>query len=604
MTKLNNKGVSLIDCLIAVAVLALLVSPIIAQLFTTIQVSAEAKEKQYVIDDATEVYEYFRKYDNKELENTSRANEEGFAISSIIRSGDPVAAGGNNGPVQVELRLKDGTLVTPMKNGAAQTVEYDWTKYVLDDSDAIGRENNIYKRTVVRTNLRNKLYELGYQIDYSVTNGSTLTSLPSTYQFRSDNSIVQYASTGDGVYDDSVITGIVVKKKEGIEDSYINELLDPNEIDIGNVQDIDADKMAIISGDATAIDYQLDLSLQNVLVQYATSHPASAIGTYADDPEGLNRYIKSIINNSSSTSKVRKIKVYVTAGELDSTNKPKYYVVKCDVTYRVTFSGTDLKAFDNYTSTSGEFTYPVLERKYYTTTPPDIYMIYEPLLISTSMDSYVFYADNDYISIYTDEFTSGVDDNGTDSDTSDDLTRDGKDPSRLYLIRSIKNWANVANNKKHTRIATDANVSHFDDSTYYTYRYGKFVPVNIFINMEKKSLDGYDDLKPIDIYTNISKASLHTPDANDLGQFVSDDAGAKTGLRDSNNNLYPIPPSTASGWNRYSYDPNKIIRVDKEKGIESVDRLGQITVTYQQLDKNTNLPVGEVTYITGAKGAD
>ena len=602
MTKLNNKGVSLIDCLIAVAVLALLVSPIIAQLFTTIQVSAEAKEKQYVIDDATEVYEYFRKYDNKEL--TARANEAGFELDATtpIDSGSRVC----------ELRLKDGTIVTPMKNGVAQTVKYDWTKYNLVPATDIGREKNTYARSVVRTNLRNKLYELGYQIDYSITNGSTITGLPSSYTFRSDNSIVQYDSTGDGVYDDSAITGIVVKKKTGIEDSYIDELMDPNDIDIGNVQDIDAEKMAIISGDATAIDYQLDQALQNVLVQYATANPTSAIGTYADDTKQLNNYIKAIINNSSSTSKVRRIKVYVTAGELDSTNKPKYYVVKCDVTYRVTFSGSDLKAFNNFTSTTGEFTFPVMtERKFYTNTPPDIYMIYEPLLLSTSMNSYVFYADNDYISIYTDKFTSGVNDNGTASDTSDDLTDDGKDPSRLYLIRSVQNWARVANNERGTHIATESNVNNFDPTAYYSYRYGKFVPVNIFINMER-TLD--TNLKPLDIYTNISMASLHTPDAANLGQFESDEASSKAGLRDANNNPYPNPPSVDSGWTRYAYDPNRIISVDKEKGIETIDRLGQITVTYQNFNDANNdgkynpadgdTLVGDVTYITGAKGAD
>jgi hypothetical protein len=345
MTKLNNKGVSLIDCLIAVAVLALLVSPIIAQLFSTIQVSAEAKEKQYVIDDATDVYEYFRKYDNKELEkNIARENESGFKIVNMTKSSG-----------LCELYKSNGDKILSIDKpapGTTNKIKFDYTIYELEESDKFGRAGNKYRRVVVRSNLRNKLYENGYQIDYSVTNGSTNT-LDSHFKFRSDNSIVWMTNANaskDDLYDDSKIEGIVVKQIDGVDSTFISNMMDPNNIDIGNVQDIDAEKMAIISGDATSIDYQLDLSLQNVLVQYATSHPESAIGTYANDPTGLNNYIKAVISNSSSTSKVRKIKVYITAGknalgqpDIDATtNKPKFYTVKCDVTYRVTFSGNDL----------------------------------------------------------------------------------------------------------------------------------------------------------------------------------------------------------------------------------------------------------------------
>lgn len=603
MTKLNNKGVSLIDCLIAVAVLALLVSPIIAQLFSTIQVSAEAKEKQYVIDKATEVYEFFRKYDNKELADTSKIKEEGFSYTINPTNG--------TGTTKCKLYDQNGDPVTVSKNGTSfSEVEYSWTRYDLVTDTGIGREQSDYTRTVVRTDLRNKLYELGLQVDYSISAGSTLpdklknvklADVPTnSFVSRSDNSIV-YPDTGHNMYEDNHIRAIVVKKIPDLEATYIDELLNPNDIDIGNVQDIDSDKIAIISGDATAIDYQLDHSLQNVLVQYATANPTSAIGTYADNPEKLNNYIKSVINNPASTSKLRKIKVSVTCGKdslganaLDSSNKPKYYNVKCDVTYRVTFSGNDLKAFNNFSSTTGEFTYTVLDRNYYTNTPPDIYMIYEPLLLSTSTNNYSFYADNDYITIHTDEFTSAVENNPVAGGPK--VTRGGDDPSRLYLIKPENTWAVKTN----VQTATDLDVSNFDDTTYYTYRNGKFYPVNIFINMEKETTSKY---APIDVYTNISKKTIH-PDAKDddkIGQFVSDTPEDKIGGKDINNYPYPTIPPSADG--RENYPNIQIIRVDKEQGIEKIDRLGQITVTYQKLD-NSNNPVGEVTYITGAKGAD
>ena len=46
MTKNSNKGFSLIDVIIAVAVLSLLVTPILLQLIQTLNTSAEAKERQ------------------------------------------------------------------------------------------------------------------------------------------------------------------------------------------------------------------------------------------------------------------------------------------------------------------------------------------------------------------------------------------------------------------------------------------------------------------------------------------------------------------------------------------------------------------------------
>lgn len=618
MTKLNNKGVSLIDCLIAIAVLALLVSPIIAQLFTTIQVSAEAKEKQYVIDDATEVYEYFRKYDNKELKaGINAANETDFVISGI-----------DTGTHTCYLYDKDGNevSVTKKENGVTniyKKVDYSWTRYNLENSNELGREQSIYKRSVVRSDLRNQLYKLGLQVDYSNSAGSTLSQELINMDFvsRSDNSIIQPENPSDASqkYDDSKISAIVVKKIPNIDsmvvdsdnNTFLDKLQDPNGIDIGNVQDIDAEKMAIISGDATAIDYQLDLSLQNVLVQYATSHPESAIGTYADDPEGLNNYIKSIIDNSSSTQKIRQIKVSVICGknasgvnDLDGDGKPKFYTVKCEVTYKVTFSGSDLKAFDNFTSTTGEFTYPVMERNFYTNTPPDIYMIYEPLLISTSMNNPVFYADNDYITIHTDKYTCGYQLDPDDDPTDPKLpkvTASNDDPSRIYLIRSTENWAKVANTERGALIADESNVVDFDPDTYYTYRYGKFYPVHIFVNMDK---EGDSDSLPIDIYTNISKNKIiHSESTDDPGQFISINALVYAGIRDTAGIPHPDPPSAIE---RAGYDVKKIIRVDREKGIESIDRLGQITVTYQKLEDPTNdaSVIGDVTYITGAKGAD
>ena len=44
----NNRGFSLVELLIAVAVMAILITPIVSQLVQTVNTSGQAKEKQYV----------------------------------------------------------------------------------------------------------------------------------------------------------------------------------------------------------------------------------------------------------------------------------------------------------------------------------------------------------------------------------------------------------------------------------------------------------------------------------------------------------------------------------------------------------------------------
>ena len=67
MTKNNNKGFSLIELIIAVAVMAILITPIIRSVAQTLNNSASAKERQYVNDNAELVMEYFKKNSVEDL---------------------------------------------------------------------------------------------------------------------------------------------------------------------------------------------------------------------------------------------------------------------------------------------------------------------------------------------------------------------------------------------------------------------------------------------------------------------------------------------------------------------------------------------------------
>lgn len=588
--KLNNKGFSLIDLIIAVAVMGLLVSPIIAQLGQTLDLSAEAKEKQYVVDSANEVIEYFRKYDDNEL--VSNVDNEGV----LKITNDPKV---DTGTGKCFLYDISGSAVyyTPVgAEGSQNFVNYNYTIYKLNPAEKIGKEQNDYQRIVIKTDLNNKLYEAGLAVDYSTKSSSTLASNLSSVGFiyRSDNSIVK-VSNPDDIYDDSKIEGIVVQKRPELTEvdvstgkTFLEKLAvkDPNDVDLGNIQDLDASKMAIIPGDATSLDYQLETDLTAALVQFASANPETYLGRDADNPSKLNSEIKQIVMNSSTTKKSREINVSVTCGKTKSgadaldlnTLQPLYYHVRCDVYYKISFSGEELKVFNNFSSTSGTFSYNVLDRDYYVTTPPDIYMVYEPLLVTTDTTGSATYAFNDLISVTTDKYTCAV-----SPEDNPETTEVGLDPSRMYLIRSTKNWQNVVG----AETADESSVTNYDPSRYYTKNSaGNYERVEINVTQIMNGSDPTIE-RPIDIYTNIS---INGSDSLRHQFYTNDNPG------------YYRYGYNGSG-NRRSYNSDNIKKVSEEKGSTS-DRLGQYTVTYRKINKSTNLPEGETTYITGARGAD
>lgn len=66
MAKNNNKGFSLIEVIIAVAVFAILIAPLTAQLISAINVNTKSTKKQYAIEKAEEIMESFKTANMKE----------------------------------------------------------------------------------------------------------------------------------------------------------------------------------------------------------------------------------------------------------------------------------------------------------------------------------------------------------------------------------------------------------------------------------------------------------------------------------------------------------------------------------------------------------
>jgi len=297
MAKLNNKGISLVELLIAIAVMALLISPIIVQTTTTLNNSASAKEKQYVVDSAEEVMEYFRK---TELSDLTPGSGDTVKISSV----------GPKTPVSCTVYNEDGA--------SLGTISYSATDYTLEDAK-LGKKQTVYEPHVTLSDLNNKLYTNGFQVKYDCSDAKIADLKSSGFDIGSDGTVATFDSNGN-------INGIVCSQR-----TVPTDLMDPNDVSLGNLQDMDASKMAIIKGDATSLDYKVESDITALLVQYAATHDETSLGEYTENPSKLTKLISSIMS-SASTSRTRMIYLSVTAGKddaglpiLDADSVPKYY---------------------------------------------------------------------------------------------------------------------------------------------------------------------------------------------------------------------------------------------------------------------------------------
>ncbi len=595
----NNKGISLVDLMIAIAVLALLLVPIILHTVTTINTSAKAKEKQYVIDSATAVMEYFNQSSLDDIK--SNKNVTGLVNISTAPVYHRVGGTGAETPIRCYIFV----------NGSPTTdyVDYNATDFIIDDVQ-LGRAKNTYSRAVVMTDLANRLksgethskkrYEIDYNVKSSNEGGTpaqanvyNLLNNKSTtigdFEILSDHSAVIFDHPNQN---DRHI--VCVNCKE-VTDSYV----DPNAVSLGNIQDLDADKIAIIEGDETKLDHRFESDLVSKILDYASRNAGVISEDILTNTSNLNSTILGLIRNESNTFSRM---LYVSVLRMVDATGKEYYNVKCDVTYYVSFSDTTFKIFNG--SNSGKVTYNVMNRDFYTTEPPDVFMVYEPF-ITDSSGTNTNYAYKDYICIKSDPYTSGYE--------------DGYDPSKIYLVKPDENFQKTKANWRPAGLSTTALLQ--SENMYYSKTSTGFAPVEININQIKGSVrypDGTvisynaDECLPLQVVTNITSykvgndyypKGLHSDssDSNDIGilnsgQFsITSSVGSNPSIDAVEGNRVAYTENISSVLDSDGNPAESIVTPDKESNFDG--KLYNITVMYRS-------PSGETTYLTGAKGAE
>lgn len=532
MAKNKNKGFTLIEVIIAIAILTLLLTPIMKQFAQTLETSRKAKELQYANEGAAYLLEYSQKNDLSKLatgtDATDNADELKLAAAPVSYK---VIPGSSSAGVNCAIYKTDGTPVT----GLDGNVLYTATKYQLNDVK-LGARNTVYHRSVVTDDLAIRLVDMinasgkGYKIAYNMTKDD-LDNFPEGFELTNEGSIVKYND------------GLVVAAACYEADRADN----PNDTNLGNMQNLDATKVAIINGTASSFDAQAESSFylmaMELLKEKDYDSYAQALMHESQDS------VLNTIEYMNSLHKLTKIYIdFVDNGNADKTDD--YYIIKADVYYATTYSiqGNDGTTY----SANGVLDYNVFSQKFYTDRCPDIYFEYQPHTVDYAYGNAVnkvTYAANDDIII--DNYVVNPDGDGDGA----------KDKVKIYLYKPTKDQSNTA-------YADTTN----KDVYYTTAESGKKVKINIY--------RANDDVKYADIYTNlvVDTDQFGVTARNTISSVVSDSK---------------VYTSTA----RKDYSMTYINELAGDKRTD--DRLMTVTVKYTPESKS----VSEIR-LSGAKGGN
>ena len=614
MVRNKNKGFSLIEVIVAVAILTILMAPIVEQIIQTLNTSAQAKERQYAVENAEYVLNTFQQAEVSELsklntgeltklgdiENISADYNASQACSvyvagyydSISAYTTKVQAFNSNHTTVVASKLAsvDSSGNTPIGatlistavaapddadkdvdiSGKKKNIKYASSIYKLD-SEKMGRKNT-YQKTVYVDNLSSMLLRSGLAIETHFTDGQIDYLKKEGYTITTEGSAVKYDAKG-------VVTAIICAQIKGIQD--------PNGIGVSYLADLNSNQVAIIQGASSALDTQAASEFYTRNMERLKN---TSIGQFENEIIQGGESIFEGADYIGNVSKMTKITInsgYESKITAEGEEKQKYYLVDCTVYYE--------NYMKNEATEPDVLTYNIFRQKFYTVdetgkpVPPMIYLVYEPYVVKDNL-----YVDRDYILTY-----DGID---YDLETSH---------PKLYIV--TPRVASVMGGMK-----SEGNLKRFETS--YNQSGGLADDVMISLNYLKKD----ENSIPIQVFTNIlhEENAAHTAD---IGRnFKRINVPSATG---TNGVVYPdnteyyygvwssssdgeIDTSTTTELTRAGYPIEfRYNGTDDENTINDIgeDRLysNKLFSISVQLDRTDDLAdKGYSVRLTGAKGVE
>lgn len=441
MRRTNNKGFSLVELVVAIAVLSILITPIINKLMASLKISARAKESQYAYENAAYVYDYFDK--------TSKSTLDSGGTSEL--SIDSTAVNSYSCRLYTVKETKSGSKINYSIVDTNKDINYSVTTYTLP-SVAIKPKNKAYSRSVELDDLDSKARMAGYNVIYNVLSDSK----NGLGKYVKDNGWTLLDDGKAVKYTDGHITAVLSAKMTSTTTDY-------------SMQGLNSNTVALIDGTEANYDKQFATDLRTAMIKIdadagftdtatVNSHISQYLASYG---ETINRYMAISVRTILSAD----------GKQVD------HYHVTVSVYFNCTsnFRGKELP----------KFSYIAYDKDFYTTESPDVYLIYEPFVIGKGDSSVENYSPNDYIITYGDQYAS-----------TGNLPNGAKtNPSKVYLIRPENTWFNSVSNRASSTIMK-SNIYYYKRSGSYNNK------VRIYLNeVVDSKVPGTEQLK---VYTNVS----------------------------------------------------------------------------------------------------
>ncbi len=334
MPKMKNKGVSMVEILISITIFAILMIPIVSGIISSMNNTTNAKTLQYRNEYIENIIEYVKE---ESLENIL-AGKYFSDNGSFTDTSDPV-----NVSVDFYKKTDAATYDLNLKPLADLATDKGWTLNVKDSDVMDG----------VGIGAKSVPYEV-----YTVSGKVKLGTKHKTYAYKMEISNKYYA------------------QKE-IDSSYVN----PNNLALGVVEDIDHTKVALINGTIANYDTAVSNAFMTKKLEVLKEKNPDWYDIYINQAEATN-----LFPNDTAT---RKIILKVSGSET------KGYTVTCGLVYHDNSTNSTVQsALANYNIEymPFEYNYPI-DPTTKKAVLPNIYLMYNVCLYNGrfSSDDYIVF---------------------------------------------------------------------------------------------------------------------------------------------------------------------------------------------------------------------
>lgn len=544
MAKNRNKGFSVIEIVIAIAILTLLLTPIVNQLAQTMSTNRKAKEQQYAVENGQYVMEYFQNNSFDVLKDTTLTTNNVYPVSPVVEYDRNCV-----------LHVLDGNTLLL----CAPSCNYTVYRYDLNQVE-LGSRNTKYNRSVEMSDLALQIMSTSFTDDAHVgVDSSYRIKYEYTAEERATVEDAGYVMAEDGSYVKMSGDFIVAIVCENIGPFADKGIANPNEINLGNMHDLDSSKVAMITGNATNFDIQAEKEL------YARAMDRLKDADYArwEIEIASTSEDHSYLLNFGYITGLKKLTEIKIEEKSDATGD--YYMVNVNVCYENSYLASD----------NDKLQYNVYSQKFYydNTKPhkcPDVYFEYQPFATSYK-NGEVLYSDEEYVLI--DNHVEGA---------KIYLYKPKWDMAHRYMYPTGSYGDEDLIMKSADIFYTTNDILDYETRTYNQDK------VNIYVSNANNPHD--TSFEKAEIYTNLL--------IDDGGMKKVDVNGTDSQFRTDNQDIY-TSNFLVNGNRRdvYEFDADDLKSIHDEANTE--ERLYSMTVYLEPVDT-----VGNSIVLTGAKGVD